>query len=262
MQYSTVRTWAQELAVESGRRAVEMVKEKQRQIEKKSDGSLVTEVDRAIEVFIREQITQKFPTHAILGEEFGMDSVPNTNTPLWAIDPIDGTTNLANNIPLWGVSIGLVDNGKPVVGALSFPLLGEVYSGATGHGAFHNDQPLLPLGEGGPLENEDPYSICTTCVKIWDFAKMPAKLRIFGSSALDICWTATGRTRGAQSVGVALWDVAAAGCIAAEVGCELAWLADKTPWDALAMAQEGKRKTDAFASAPPKTLEWVRSQLL
>jgi fructose-1,6-bisphosphatase/inositol monophosphatase family enzyme len=261
MDYNGIRVWAQELAIESGRRAVEMVKEK-RQIEKKSDGSLVTEVDRAIEVFIREQIGQKFPTHAILGEEFGMAAVANTDAPLWAIDPIDGTTNLASNIPLWGVSIGLIDNGEPVVGALSFPLIGEVYSGASGAGAFYNEQPLASLGEGRPLENEDPYSICTTCVKIWDFAKLPAKLRLFGSSALDICWTAAGRTHGAQSVGVALWDVAAAGCIAREVGCELAWLVDKTPWSALEMAREGKRKTDAFASAPPKTLAWVRERLL
>ena len=261
--YSEIRVWAQDLAIEAGERGVKMLAERVGTdfVEVKSDGSLVTEIDRTLEIFIREEIGKKFPTHAILGEEFGLESIPHHDTPLWAIDPIDGTTNLANSIPLWGVSIGLIADNQPVVGALHFPLLNETYSGAKDGGAYLNNKRLPRLGAGGELASEDPYSICTTCVKIWDFSKLPVKLRLFGSSALDICWTAAGRTKGAQSVGVALWDVAAAGCLAQEVGCELAWLVDPTPWSAIAMATEGKRRTDAFMSAPPKTLAWIREKL-
>jgi myo-inositol-1(or 4)-monophosphatase len=258
MEWNEICAWATALAVEAGERAVAIVA-KSPKVTFKADGSLVTEVDTAIERFVRERIGAQFPDHAILGEEFGGD-IPD-DRPLWAIDPIDGTTNLANGIPHWGVSLGLVVGGVPTVGALCFPVLGETYAAYRGGGATLNGAPLPTLPPGGELGDEDPYSICTTCLRVFDLTQMRAKYRLFGSSALEICWAATGRVRGAQSVGVALWDVAAAACVAHEVGCTVAYINDLTPWDALTMAREGKRKDDAVAAAPSATLAFVQQRL-
>jgi histidinol-phosphatase len=106
----------------------------------KKDGSLVTVADQQIEAMIRRRIRDQFPSHAILGEETGLEG--DAGAPIWVVDPIDGTNNYASGIPIFGTLIGLRVNGRTEVGVASAPALGERYDAATGGGARMNGQPI------------------------------------------------------------------------------------------------------------------------
>ena len=95
-------------------------------VETKADLSPVTEVDKGAERMIREMIVERFPSHGILGEEFGC-SAKETFT--WVIDPIDGTKSFVAGVPLFGTLLALLHNGRPILGAIGLPMRDEVYLG-------------------------------------------------------------------------------------------------------------------------------------
>jgi len=96
-------------------------------ISTKSDDSPVTIADKMSEEKMRELIIEKFPDHGILGEEFG-SHLPEAEYQ-WILDPIDGTRSFICGIPLFGTLIALLENGKPVLGAMNFPVLGQFFLG-------------------------------------------------------------------------------------------------------------------------------------
>ena len=250
--------WTTELVAEAARRAQHLVGGGP-SVDLKADGSLVTNVDRTIEQFLREQIGARYPGHMILGEEYGWEE-RRDDVPLWALDPIDGTTNLAHGIPLWGVSVGLVVDDVPFVGVVAFPALGETYAAGRGLGATVNGAPLPALPAGGPTHWEDAYGVCSTSVREADFSRVPARLRALGSAALDVCWAAAGRLAGCQSIKTALYDVAAGICIANETGAVTRWLSG-VPWSPLDMARTGPRP-EVLLTAPAATLAFLRENLV
>jgi len=99
----------------------------------KSDGSEVTEADRGAEALMRRMIGERYPEHAILGEEQGGTMGP-TPGPRWILDPVDGTTSFAAGVPLFGTLIALVDDAEPVLGVIHFPVLRETVYAARGLG--------------------------------------------------------------------------------------------------------------------------------
>jgi histidinol phosphatase-like enzyme (inositol monophosphatase family) len=102
--------------------------------ETKGDGTPVTEADRAAETLLRKRISEHFPGHGILGEEFGEE---NPGAPVrWILDPIDGTRSFKRGIPLYGVLIGVEAQGVPVAGVAHFPALGETVGAALGLGCW------------------------------------------------------------------------------------------------------------------------------
>jgi histidinol phosphatase-like enzyme (inositol monophosphatase family) len=129
---------AEELALEAGRITLEhfgaMVA-----AQTKDDGTPVTAADRAAECFLREQITERFPNHGILGEEFG-ETNPGADV-RWILDPIDGTASFMRGVPLFGVLIGVEVEGAPAVGVVHIPALGEMVGAALGHGCSWNGAP-------------------------------------------------------------------------------------------------------------------------
>lgn len=102
----------------------------------KGDGTPVTETDQAVERLLRDRIRDRFPDHAILGEEFGTDAGPPTPhpRPRWILDPIDGTRSFMVGVPLYGVLVGLEWNGTPLLGVAHFPALHQTVSAALGQG--------------------------------------------------------------------------------------------------------------------------------
>jgi fructose-1,6-bisphosphatase/inositol monophosphatase family enzyme len=93
---------------------------------RKLDGSLVTETDHSADQFITTQLAVAFPAHAILSEERNTEYDPFADF-TWVIDPLDGTTNLARELPIWGVSVALLYRGLPLLGLLNSLLLHEIY---------------------------------------------------------------------------------------------------------------------------------------
>jgi fructose-1,6-bisphosphatase/inositol monophosphatase family enzyme len=144
---------------------------------------------------------------------------------------------------------------------IRFPELKETFAGAHGLGATLNDIPLAPLAAGGALTQEDAYGICTTSIHKVSFDRFPARLRVYGSAALDLSWATTGRLCGAQSIGVSLYDIAAALCFAHEVGAETRWLKSGELFSADALAASGPVEDDVILTAPPATLTYLRRTL-
>lgn len=102
----------------------------------KADDSPVTVADREAEKLIRARLEKRFPTHAIVGEEFGADEAGHSHR--WFIDPIDGTRSFVRGVPLYAVLIGLEIDGVSRMGVAHFPALGEMIIAATGEGCWWN----------------------------------------------------------------------------------------------------------------------------
>lgn len=109
-------------------------------VESKADRSPVTEADRLAEELIRIEIRKRFPGHGIIGEEFGTES--ENSDIIWIIDPIDGTQSYIHGISFYTTLIGILVNGKPEVGIIYAPALGELVSASTRNGCMLNGEPV------------------------------------------------------------------------------------------------------------------------
>jgi myo-inositol-1(or 4)-monophosphatase len=96
-------------------------------VEFKADESPVTAADKGAEQLLRALIAKKFPTHGVIGEEFGNDR-PDAEF-VWVLDPIDGTKSFITGVPLFGTLIALMHHGQPVLGAIHQPILRQLMIG-------------------------------------------------------------------------------------------------------------------------------------
>jgi len=173
---------------------------------KANAADLVTEVDTAIEQVVRRVIGERFPDHDFVGEEFGGEA--RAGRPCWYLDPVDGTTNLANGIPWNSFSLALVIDGSPVVGVVADPWRGEIFEAVAGTGAFLNGK-ALKLGE---LSKSGEAALAGTVVSTelaghlpWQgfypfltaLAEVACTLRVMGSGTLTVTGIAAGRGVGA-----------------------------------------------------------------
>jgi histidinol-phosphatase len=109
----------------------------------KPDGSEVTEADRRGEAMMRELISKRFPEHSVLGEEYG-GPFGSTDSPLWLLDPIDGTASFAIGLPIFGTLIGYLENGEPLAGVIHMPAMGESVYAAKGFGCWTRVRGSVP----------------------------------------------------------------------------------------------------------------------
>jgi len=125
---------ALEAAIEAGPIALEYFRRPIAVADKRKDGRYdpVTEADRGIESFIRRRLRDAFPDHGIVGEEHGNEG---SDTTYWVVDPIDGTRAFISGMPTWGILLGLVADGRPLVGVMHQPYTGETWYASVGGGA-------------------------------------------------------------------------------------------------------------------------------
>jgi myo-inositol-1(or 4)-monophosphatase len=209
-----------ELAVEVARTAGALLLERfdggrERALASKtSPTDLVSEADLASERLIRERLAQARPSDAFLGEEGGGQDGSSGLT--WVVDPLDGTVNFLFSIPHWSVSIAVQDDDGPLAGAIFDPCRDELFS-ATRDG--------LPTLNGAPIKASERADLATAMVATGlayeadvraAQAEVLARLvprvrdiRRFGSAALDLAWTATGRYDAYFERSVKPWDIAA-----------------------------------------------------
>jgi len=191
---------------------------------KEGINNLVTEADHASEKAIFETIKEQFPDHILLGEETGeikMDSEYK-----WIIDPIDGTVNFANSIPLCCVSIGLEKAGQMILGAVYNPFINEFFFAQRGYGATLNDKKIQVSDESdlekACLVTGFPYTYINNANGPLEvFSKLIRKgipVRRLGSAAIDLCWVAAGRFDGFYEHKLQAWDSAAGFLIVEEAG--------------------------------------------
>ncbi|MFN2544644.1 MAG: inositol monophosphatase [Actinomycetota bacterium] len=129
-------------------------------VEQKADKTPVTQADLEIEAAIREALGKRFPGDAVLGEEEGLVGESGR---VWVIDPIDGTKNFTAGIQIWATLVALMDEGRPVVGVIGAPALGERYAAAIGSGATMNGE-RIAVSEVTELAEA---SVCSSGTKDW-----------------------------------------------------------------------------------------------
>jgi inositol-phosphate phosphatase/L-galactose 1-phosphate phosphatase/histidinol-phosphatase len=108
----------------------------------KSDESPVTQADRECEAALRAAIAKAFPTHGIIGEEFGAERADAEF--VWVLDPLDGTRAFITGRPMFGTLIALTQGGQPILGIIDMPILGDTWVGATGHPTTLNGAAARP----------------------------------------------------------------------------------------------------------------------
>lgn len=225
---------------------------------RKEDGSLFTEADIESQRRFTELLPQLLPG-PVLGEEMSAAEQARQwqdgSRGLWCIDPIDGTTNFANGIPFFAVSIAYLIDHEPRIGVVYNPITDESFYAAKGAGAFLNgaELPLRPAAE-----------TLADAVAGVDFKRISHHLgdelavrppyysqRNFGSSALEWCFVAAGRLDVYLHGGQMLWDYAAGRLILAEAGGEAAALDGGT-----LMAGPAVKRAVVAAASPSLFAQW------
>lgn len=182
----------------------------------------VTEADREVEEYVRGELERRFPDHGLTGEEgagTGSEARPCT----WVLDPLDGTVNFMNGLPLWACSLALLENGAPVVGAILIPWPHDnrvqVVSAHSGGGARLDGEELhLPVDERSPSRIAVlPFGAFRLRGPRPKDAR-PVERRSVGSIAYELAATAMGIYRYVTFTNPQSWDVAAGIVIVQEAG--------------------------------------------
>ena len=212
-------------ATEAGAKVIQEYFNGEFKISSKSNiNDLVTEADHASEKVIFETIQNDFPDHFILSEETG--EIKTDSEFKWIIDPIDGTINFANGIPICCVSIGIEKAGEMIFGAVFNPFMHEFFFAEKGHGAQLNGKRIHVskktevgtscLVTGFPYTYLDMPNGPLQCFE--RFIRQGIPVRRLGSAAIDLCWVAAGRFDGFYEHKLNAWDSAAGYLIVEEAG--------------------------------------------
>ena len=195
--------------------------QKKIEVVKKRDSTPVTEADREAEALVRRRLAELRPDHGVIGEEHGV-AKPEARFQ-WVIDPIDGTKAFIHGVPLFGTLLALLDQGRPVVGVIHMPVLGESVWAAKGMGAFLNGQPC----HVSAVDSISDALLCdgsaiTTSRSSWGGAWMELRGEAGVARGWGDCYghllVACGRAEAMFDPVVNIWDVAPMGIILPEAG--------------------------------------------
>ena len=214
-------------------------------LEVKGAGDYVTASDRRAEGAILEVLAREAPGVAVLAEEGGGTRAGT----MWAVDPLDGTTNFTRGFPVVAVSVGLVHDGVPIAGVVIAPFLALEFAASQGKGATLNGDRLPALRLLDPSK-----AVVATGYPFRNKARMPVyrpvvegalarfeDLRRAGAAALDLAWTAAGTFDGYFELNLNTWDLAAGAALVLEVGGRVSDWSGGDRW-----IESG----DIFAAAP------------
>lgn len=197
------------------------------EIGEKGEKDLVTKADLESERVIKETIKSIFPDHAILAEESGASG--NKSQSRWIIDPLDGTTNFAHQLPLFCSSIAFEHKGEILSGVVMNPVTNELFHAVKGRGACLNGVKIRVSDKkkvrDSLLVTGFPYNapeiIDELMARMANCIKASQGVRRLGSAALDLCYLACGRFEGFWEQNLKPWDTAAGFIIASEAGARI-----------------------------------------
>lgn len=200
---------------------------------KSTSVDLVTEVDELSEKHILNSIKENYPLHGILSEESGQADVESDY--LWIVDPLDGTTNFAQGLPIFAISIALKYKDQTVLGVVYSPIVNQLFEAVKGKGAYLNGEEIIVgnkkylnkcvLGTGFPYDraihkdnNANYFS---------HFVPKVRGLRRMGAAAYDLANVAAGSLDGFWEINLSPWDIAAGELIIEEAGGKVIHLKEK-----------------------------------
>ena len=225
----------------------------------KGAGDYVTAFDRQSEAAIVEVLARETPGIAVVAEERGGKRAAT----MWAVDPLDGTTNFTRGFPVVAVSVGLLQDGIPVAGVVIAPFLQLEFAASQGKGATLNGDRLPGLRAIDPSK-----AVVATGFPFRNKQRMPRyrpvmegavlhfeDLRRGGAAALDLAWTAAGTFDGYFELNLNTWDVAAGAALVLEVGGRVSDWSGGDNWvetgDVLAAGPEVHEVLLELAEKPP-----------
>ena len=228
---------------------------------KEGINNLVTEADHAADKAIQAVIKEAFPDHGIVSEETA--ELISQSEYKWIIDPIDGTVNFANGIPICCVSVGLEHNGKMLMGAVFNPILNEFFFAERGKGATLNGKKISVSHKTEVLRSclvtGFPYTYLDQPngpLQVFErLIRQGIPVRRLGSAAIDMCWVAAGRFDGFYEHQLNAWDSAAGFIIIEEAGGKVTDLKG----DAYSPYQPGIIATNGLIH--DELVEWVKGNI-
>lgn len=219
----------------AGKVLVEKFDEK-RVIRSKGKRDIVTDADFAADHAVREIVCARFPGDAFLSEESAAaerqalweKAEASNDFGLWVVDPLDGTTNYAQRLPVFAVSIAYYQARQVQVGVVYDPIRRELFSAERRQGAYLNGQPIKP----SPTRDLEDAIVGSEWVRGQELRMRSANIlsqlvaqtttaRILGSAALSLCYVAAGRFDVYFHLALSPWDVAAALLVLGEAGAKV-----------------------------------------
>lgn len=219
------------VALEAAERATARIRQQDPgTITAKGDRDMASEVDYAVEDDLRTFLAKETPEIDFLGEEHGGADAQTATA--WILDPVDGTANYLHGLPLYAVSLALVEAGRPILGAVFLPALGERYWATEGGGAYRDGNRIsvstttrledaivsigdYAVGEGAEAKNRQRFAVTEA------LAPRVQRIRMLGSAAIDLCWVAEGRIDACVFLSNHPWDIAAGVSIARASGAKI-----------------------------------------
>ncbi|MCQ2524324.1 MAG: inositol monophosphatase [Lachnospiraceae bacterium] len=190
---------------------------------KGSNTNYVTDVDKAVEVFLGERLPKLIDGSRMLGEEG--DSIKDASGYVWVVDPIDGTANFIRHFNLSAISVGLFYNTEPTLGVIYNPFTDEMLYSKKGEGAFLNGTPIHVS------DRDYNHSTIFTAFSLYDKTQAEPcfnilqriyydtdDMRRLGSAALELASLAAGRAELYFEIRIFFWDFAAGLSIISEAG--------------------------------------------
>ena len=203
--------------------------------EYKEDKTIVTLADKESEEVIKEIIFKAFPDHSILGEETGMNGKNGQKSEyVWHIDPVDGTRNFSNGIPLFAISIALIYKDNIIVGVVYNPATRSLFYAESGKGAFLNEQRIFVS------KDNNKHAIITVCSSQRDSDKKLDKellyvspknivrtVRNLGCAALELAYVSRGGLEANIQLGLNTYDFSAGVLLVQEAGGKITTMEGK-----------------------------------
>ena len=222
--YEKILDFARDISREAGKILLKGFRSSDTVVSCKSRTNLVTNIDKASEEFLFNEIRDKFTDHSIIAEEGNRKETESEY--LWYVDPLDGTNNFAHGIPIFCTSIGVYSKElkRVIAGVVYDPLHDEMFSASWKNGAALNDNSIEVsetddigmsiLATGFPYAKEDPEKN-----NVREFNKfLPGirGIRRLGSAAMDLCYLSCGRIDGFWEPQLQSWDMAGGSLIVEE----------------------------------------------
>ena len=194
------------------------------QVTEKARNDFVTRIDQQSEQRIVDILHRAFPEHQIVAEEGSRNPGPSPYR--WLIDPLDGTTNFIQDLPMFAVSIALQEADRIICGVVYDPVHDELFQAERGQGAYCNGKPIrvspennfarAVIATGFPHRNK--IYLPDYLLTFNEIFLQCSGMRRCGSAALDLCYTAAGRYEGFWELGLSPWDMAAGSLLVSEAG--------------------------------------------
>jgi len=222
----------------------------------KTDGSIVTEADMAMQAELTAALHERYPQVHMLGEEISeaeQNRVIDSEHDYWCLDPVDGTTNFHATVPLFSVSLGLISDGEIVLGVVYDPNRDECFGAVRGEGFWIDGEKVERPEQPGRLRD---------CIAFVDFKRLPRELRTslvldtpyksqrnIGTCALEWAWLAAGRVNLLLHGRERIWDYAAGVLLTEESGGRSATL------DAEPVFRQTLKPRSVIAASNPQLFE-------